>query len=87
MSAQTPPPAPSPRGLHADPARSGVRAAHATDAPAARRRRAAWAARYYGAGLHSRAPRLRVYGNAIVPQQAAEFVNAYLDCGDPHART
>lgn len=31
-------------------------------------------------GLHGRASLLRGYGNAIVPEVAAEFVKAYLDC-------
>lgn len=31
-------------------------------------------------GLHGRASLLRGYGNAIVPEVAAEFIKAYLDC-------
>jgi DNA (cytosine-5)-methyltransferase 1 len=31
-------------------------------------------------GLFERVGRLRAYGNAIVPQVAAEIIGAYMDC-------
>ena len=31
-------------------------------------------------GISGRVGRLRAYGNAIVPQVAAEFVSAFMDC-------
>lgn len=31
-------------------------------------------------GVHNRAPKLRAYGNAIVPQLAAEFIKASMEC-------
>jgi DNA (cytosine-5)-methyltransferase 1 len=35
-------------------------------------------------GIPGRVGLLRGYGNAIVPQVAAEFVMAFLECGENH---